>query len=32
MVLYVRLGAKIRDLHAKDSNLFYKQLIVYKMH
>jgi hypothetical protein len=22
-VLYIRLGAKIRDLHAKDSNLFH---------
>jgi hypothetical protein len=27
-VLYIRLGAKIGDLHAKDSNAFYKQQIV----
>ena len=27
-VLYISLGAKIRDLHAKDSNAFRKRLIV----
>ena len=27
MVLYVRLGVKIRDLHAKDSSSFCKRLI-----
>jgi hypothetical protein len=28
-VLYVGLGAKIGDLHAKDSNLFRNRLITY---
>ena len=28
MVLHVGLGAKIADLHAKDSNSFYNKLIL----